>query len=209
MTETETGRDGGDESGRGARSGTDARSVVRGRSVNGRAQTTLDFTVGVTVFLLVVATVFMFVPGLLQPFASGGQEDLVTANRVADNLAENALGDPSTPYVLNTTCTEAFFDDREVTGCQYDGATLEERVGVLDRQFVNVSLRGNVSAPDARQTDEVLCWDEPNQQFDEDCSGGESLAIGDPVDEAPQSSVSARRIVELDGRDVSLVVEVW
>lgn len=188
------------------------RRRVRGWSAArgvGRGQTTLDFTVGVTLFLLVLATIFLFVPGQLQPFTQGGQEDIVTVNRVADDLSEQALGDPQTPHVLNETCTVEFFTGvGDPAGCQYSGSSLNERIGVADRRSVNVSIRGN---PDTGgdQTDDYLCWDTSDEKLRDCGSGDELLAVGDPAASSGQSSVTARRVVELDGTDVYLVVEMW
>lgn len=75
-----------------------------------RGQTTLDFAIGMSVFLIAVAFVISFVPGLLDPFSGGGTEDTVTANRVATALAEDVLvEDTAEPYVLDRACTILFF----------------------------------------------------------------------------------------------------
>lgn len=182
-----------------------------------RGQTTLDFTIGVVIFLVVLAGVFMFVPGTLQPFEQGGQEDLVTVNRVADQLAEQSLGEPTTPHVLSDDCTVAFFNtSASVTPpaeCGYDGGTpLSERIGLGDRQFVNITVREG--GTDVSGTSEPLCWNDsepPGERLvsNDDCdSGTTTLAIGSTPVEG-QSTVTARRVVELDGRDVFLVVVLW
>lgn len=75
-----------------------------------RGQTTLDFAVGMSVFLLVVAFVLAFVPGMLQPFESGTQQETAAADRVADDLASGALvADRGTPFVLSRECLIGFF----------------------------------------------------------------------------------------------------
>ncbi|MCU4716611.1 DUF7287 family protein [Halapricum hydrolyticum] len=179
-----------------------------------RGQTTLDFTIGVVIFLTVLAGVFLFVPGTLQPFEEGGQEDLVTANRVADQLAEQSLGEPTTPHVLSDDCTVAFFNTSVTppAECGYDGATLSERLGLGDRQFVNVTIREG--GTDGSGTSEPLCWNGselPGERLEsaDDCdSNTTTLAIGSTPVES-QSTVTARRVVELDGQDVFLVVVLW
>jgi hypothetical protein len=81
-----------------------------------RAQTTLDFAVGMSVFLIAVAFVLSFTPNIIAPFAESGTEDSVTANRVASQLVEGTLADPDTPYVLDKACTVAFFAPENVDG---------------------------------------------------------------------------------------------
>ena len=50
-----------------------------------RAQTTLDFLVGTTVFLLTVSAALVTVPGLIDPFATGMEAHSITADRIAAN----------------------------------------------------------------------------------------------------------------------------
>lgn len=77
-----------------------------------RGQTTLDFAIGIGVFLLVVAFTLAFIPGLVDPFTGGLEEETVAVNRVADSLSQGTLGDPSKPYVLDRECTIIFFESR-------------------------------------------------------------------------------------------------
>lgn len=172
-----------------------------------RGQTTLDFTVGVTLFLLVVALVFLFVPGMLQPFTEGGQEDIVSANRVADSLTQGALTDPRTPHVLDPECTVRLFNRSYSPDCRYPDSSLNAQLGLSANAFVNVSIRGNVSAGGA---DELLCWDQTDDKLTTrggDCD--DLLATGDTPPRNTQSSVTARRVVEINDTDVSLIVRVW
>lgn len=78
-----------------------------------RAQTTLDFALGVTVFLLTVAFVFSFTPGMLEPFTASTQQETAAADRLADQLAQEMLvADPGEPYRLDRECTVIFFESR-------------------------------------------------------------------------------------------------
>lgn len=107
-----------------------------------RGQTTIDYAVGAGVFLITLAAVIAFVPGLFQPFV-GGQEDTRVADRVASQLAMDLLGDPANPYVLDETCTTEFFDaDGVVTGCRYsqDGASLAGALNVETNVELNVTI---------------------------------------------------------------------
>ena len=179
-----------------------------------RGQTTLDFTIGVTIFVVVLAGVFLFVPGTLQPFEKGGQENIVTANRVADQLSEHVLAEPTEPYVLKNGCVVPFFDESEPVPaeCNYEGGTLQERVGYGDFQFANVSIRGSVAGSSEV---EQLCYDSANSagsrlESGSDCGESDDtrLAVGSDL-EGVKSSVTARRVVELDDQTVFLVVQLW
>jgi hypothetical protein len=179
-----------------------------------RGQTTLDFTIGVTIFVVVLAGVFLFVPGTLEPFEEGGQEDIVTVNRVGDQLTEHLLATPTEPYILDEECAVTFFEDppSSPSECEYSGGSLQTRIGHGDFQFVNVSIRGSVSGS---SNVEQLCYDSANPDGSRLESGSD---CGEPADTrltvgsnpaGVQSSVTARRVVELDGQEVFLVVKLW
>lgn len=179
-----------------------------------RGQTTLDFTIGVTIFVVVLAGVFLFVPGTLQPFEEGGQENIVTVNRVADQLSEHVLAEPTDPYVLEKDCVVPFFDESEPvpSECNYEGGTLQERVGYGDFQFANVSIRGSIAGSSKI---EQLCYDSSDPagsrlESGSDCGEPDDtrLTVGSDLD-GVESSVTARRTVELDHQTVFLVVQLW
>lgn len=177
-----------------------------------RGQTTIDFTIGITIFLIVLATVFAFVPGALQPFNQGTQEDIVTVNRVADTISEDNLADPTQPYLLDTACTIAFFEDPSTTpsDCEYPSGDLKETVGIGEGRHLNVTIRGNVSG--AGDPNQILCWQQPSGPLDvpSNCGGSDPvLALGGNPPGGSQSAVTARRVVQLDDRDVFLVVKLW
>lgn len=176
-----------------------------------RGQTTLDFATGTAVFLLTLIFVFSFVPGILQPFTDTQQAEPVVANRVADRLAEGALGSPSQPYALNRTCTVEFFDDNAPSGCNYQGTDLNDRVGLTDRTAVNVTMFANVTGD---RTQERICWDDSDEALREvgggNCgaSADVDLTIGSTKPET-SSSVTAQRVVYLNGTAVTLEVTTW
>lgn len=108
-----------------------------------RGQTTLDFATGAGVFLLAVAFVFAFVPGMFQPFDGGGDGTLV-ADRAASTLAADLLADPGEPYVLNETCTHAFFDPgaSRPDGCRYvaNASDLNHALAIGTTRRTNVTI---------------------------------------------------------------------
>jgi len=183
-----------------------------------RGQTTIDFAIGVSLFLLVVVFVFLFVPDLLEPFNSGTQEETVAVNRVADELSQRQLGNAGDPYVVSTTCAVAFFDNE--TGpseCTFAKSGSPSPVGdqldLTARQRINVTIT-RVNATNISDPDSILCWDDGNSTLtsksdctpsgnDVDLQRGEDLPLGS------SSSVSARRVLTMDGQAVSMTVVVW
>jgi hypothetical protein len=187
---------------------TEQRRQATAASLSGvRGQTTLDFAIGISVFLLVMLYIFLFMPGLLQPFVSGPQEETVAANRVADHMATGMLADPRTPYVLNRTCTIAFFEDTSPSACTYSGSTVTDRIGVDGRQHVNVTLRGNVTGSDGADT---ICWDDSANELVEvgDSGCSTKFTVG-PAAAVAGTTVNARRVVTVDTQKLTLIVEMW
>lgn len=172
-----------------------------------RAQTTLGFALGASIFLVALLAVFLFVPGIIGPFVDGGQEQLVASNRVASTLAGGMLGDPATPHRLDTDCTRAFFNESQAVPCHFDHAeSLQEMVGLSDSGQVNVTLSGNISAPDGPHQ---LCWDSGGLVEADDGSCSSHMSIGNAAPDGVGSTVASRRIVTVDGTQVELQVETW
>lgn len=168
-----------------------------------RGQTSLDFVVGVSVFLLTLALVFGFVPQLFAPFDADHEQPLV-ADRVADRLADGLLGSPAPPSTLEGDCVSAFFGAGTATGCGFDPSDpVTDRVGIGDRYELNVSIRRDIAPGNGT---ELLCTDSSGVG---PCAGGTRLAAGAPVPTDHDSVSTARRIRTVDGRDVTLVVRVW
>jgi hypothetical protein len=193
-----------------------------------RAQTTLDFAIGMSVFLLAVVFVFTFVPGVLEPFEAGPQEETTVADRVASQLVQTSMADPAEPYVLGLPCTNAFFNvttpgDVE---CGFDhtadltaGDRLTDRVGVSDRQRLQVTVEADV---DGDGDVHALCFDNDDKKVVEvtDSECGEAAdddrtadtdvlyTLGDSPSDT-QAVVTAQRTVDVDGYTSTVVVEVW
>lgn len=166
---------------------------------NDRAQTTMDFVVGVSVFLLVVVFVVAFVPGIFEPFASSDRTQ--TSDRLAATLTGDALGDPATPGALNATCTWSFFRQVQTgtdTGvdCGFDAST-DTVAATLGAENVAV----NVTVYDGETVAEL---DAPP-----DIGGSaRELRAGPPVPDN-RGVATTRRVVLVDDRTRQLVVRVW
>lgn len=100
-------------------------SSARGRDARG--QTTIDFGIGVSLFLMTIVFIFLFIPSMFTPFVSD-QSATITADRTADALATDLFmsGDDG-QYTLDGGCTVAFFSQFEEDStspppdrCQYE-----------------------------------------------------------------------------------------
>lgn len=169
-----------------------------------RGQTTVDFAIGVGLFLITVAFVMATVPGMLEPFAHD-QDDPLVADRTASQLAEGHLGNPRTPGTLNETCTYSFFEETDVSACAFDGSEpVTEQLNLGNRHSVNVTIRRTVAGIG---DPELMCL---LANTVVPCSIGGSPMVRGPIPpDSAGSVVSSRRTVYLDGIDVFMEVKVW
>jgi len=181
-----------------------------------RGQTTLDFAIGVSIFLAVVLFAFTFVPTVLEPFDVVAEENPTMADRTADNLAHGQLGGANQPNVLEWHCTVAFFEGQpSPTDCNYQGQTLTERLDLDIGQNANVSISRDGDAA------QVLCWSAdpdstPNSEpgltkaSSADCETDDTtLALGDDRPDSQNTAITSRRVVSLYGETVVLEVVLW
>lgn len=181
-----------------------------------RGQTTLDFAIGVSIFLLSVAFVLTFVPGMVQPFTANPQEEMSVADRVATQLVQEMLAGTD-PYVLDTDCTVEFFRTDATGGvaCPFaendlsSGGTLPGRLGISTDQEIQVRLQGDL---DGDGTSNLLCWDATNKLLVEQgggtCDVPFSLQTESPPTSAGSTS-SAVRIASLRSYDTTVEVQTW
>ncbi|WP_049987926.1 DUF7287 family protein [Halobellus rufus] len=163
------------------------------RGTSTRAQTTIDFAIGISLFLIVVAFVVAFVPTIFAPFESA--EGPQTADRLATSLSSDRLGDPAEPYLLNETCTSGLFDqlnggDGATATCQFNTTadTTAELFALDGARDANVSiheLEGGVATVN-----------------------GTTLSAGPELPDT-RSVTSAQRVVAIGGETYRLLVRVW
>lgn len=183
----------------------------RESKVDSRGQTTLDFAIGISIFLAVIFFTFLFVPGILDPFTGSAQDETVSTNRVADQLTKGMLGSPRQPYTLDDYCTVQFFANGPAPRCSFEEQTAIERQFGFDpaRQNINITIRGNATT--TAQSDELLCWDHDSEMLVErsntECDVPLMRGDNPPVNSSP--SVTALRVVVLNGQDVTVYVEMW
>jgi hypothetical protein len=173
-----------------------------------RGQSTLDFGLGASLFLLALIGVLVFVSGTMQPFNEGSRENIGVADRVADSLSEGLLAEAGTPHVLNATCTVEFFDDNSPSYCRHSGTNLTERVGVKHWKLVNVTMQANVTGGPEEET---LCWHSAGERVVEQASSDCDVAFksGPQTPGSAADTVTARRVVTINGTDTTMRVEVW
>lgn len=182
-----------------------------------RGQTTIDFTLGVVIFVVAILFAFTFVPGILSPFELSGSEDPALSDRIADSLVEGTLGSPAQPHALDRYCTVEFFDDSRNDSppeCAYSGGTAEQRLGLDDTQGVNVTLTADLDGSGGAS---LLCWQSEDAASGAElaeagsCAGSDAVTLatgGDPPSDTA-STVTARRVVSVHGRTVTMEVVVW
>lgn len=178
-----------------------------------KAQTTLDFMIAMSVFLVTVTFVLSFSTGLTGSFVDTDQAHTVIANRVADTLSEGMLGDHENPFVLDDECTTAFFGGTPPGDCNFDPSnSLKERVGLEGRPAgtepeLNVVIQGDLGGGGT----EVLCWDNSGgtvvKEGNAACDVRYQSGATPPTDIG--SVVVARRMTSINGNDATVLVRVW
>jgi len=146
----------------GERTRSETHSVVRALSSADRAQTVLDFVVGMSVFLVAVGFTFAFVPSLLEPYAVGESATVVVAERGAARLAESSLAATGSTATLSHACTFAFFNGTDAvtasdeSDCAWtaNADDLHAELGVDDRRGLNLTVTrdGTVATLDSDGT---------------------------------------------------------
>ncbi|MFB6219985.1 MAG: hypothetical protein ABEH90_00980, partial [Halolamina sp.] len=159
-----------------------------------RGQTILDYGIAVGIFFVALVFVLGTIPGMFAPF-TGGSGDTQVADRIATSLAVDTLGAADTPYVLNATCTEAFFT--QVTGgaaapttCDFD--TTETDLNGVFALDSTVDIRVEIETLDGSAA----------------TLDGTTLEAGDSLPDR-MTVTTARRTVGIDGQTYTLEVHVW
>lgn len=171
--------------------------------VSDRGQLYLDYVVGIGIFMLAIAFVLSFAPGMFGTFADEPDRPLV-ADRSVDRLAGPMLGAETRPSTLNATCTAAFFH-QSGSFCGFDTTeSITAQVGMSSTSNLNVTLSRPVSTTSQRS---VLCFDGNSVV---PCRGGLTRAtVGPPAPTTQASVTTAYRTIYVNGRDATLVVRVW
>jgi len=170
-----------------------------------RGQTTLDFAIGASVFLLAVAFVVAFIPSMFEPFRGGDGALFIVADRTAGYLVEDALVYAvSEPAVLDAGCTIAFFSQSSGDDCRFEmDGEVGAVVGVHGSQPVDRSVNITVHELSTGPATPIETED------------GEPLTGGDP--DPPSDAVVSSRVVTIgdtsriasESAEFRLTVRVW
>lgn len=168
-----------------------------------RAQTTIDFAIGASVFLVVVAFVIAFVSGMLAPFEA--VDPTQAADRFAAMLAGDLLGHPSDGRTIDPVCTAAFFTQiqngaTETDACRFDGDDTDLESTFATDHTVNVTIE--------KRTGGIATLEYDGTTATLNDGGNTPLRAGPSAAGRSQVTVS-RQVVLLDGRSHQLVVRVW
>ena len=109
--------------------------MSRGPTATARGQTTIDFAIGASVFLLATAFVLAFAPGLVSPFTGSQPTAPLVANRVADDLVQHDLAVAGEPYTLRTPLNPALqAQSLDVPGTLHANVTVTAGGSVVARR---------------------------------------------------------------------------
>ena len=161
-----------------------------------RGQTTLDFAVGASVFLLAVVFVIAYAPTMFDPFAGGSGSKLVVADHAATSLSGDLLAaSTADPGTLSTGCVVAFFEgDPPGEHCPS-----EADFGTLDEAL---SLNGRNA--------EVTIHDLDTPASEPVAPGWADGELTRSNSESTPSDIAvATRTVSIEGTQYRLTVRVW
>lgn len=103
-----------------------------------RGQTTLDYLVGVTIFLLTIAFIFAFIPASFEPLDTDWGVQAMESDRAISHLAGAELAkSPQKPFILDQEKTDTFFSKSD--------ADLAEDIGLPGTAQANLTIQTNES----------------------------------------------------------------
>ncbi|WP_440991298.1 DUF7287 family protein [Haloarchaeobius baliensis] len=160
------------------------------QSGSDRGQTTQDFAVGISVFLLTVGFTFGFLPTLLSPFGSPVGDDITAkSDRVAGTMISDLAVDGE-PRTLNATQLQAFISNNQ------SEASLREYFGLRASADLNVTV---IDVHDGGGRDVLQL-------------GGSPMVAGDDYRSQTPAASTTRVVLVSGGQcDVQclLVIRVW
>ncbi len=167
-----------------------------------RGQTTLDFAVGMSVFLLAVIFVIAYAPTMFDPFAGGTGTKLIVADRAATTVSGDILATSSAePGVLSMGCVGAFFDvdlnetaQRAECPQSIDGEDFETLLS-LDGRNANVTIH-ELDSPASEPASPD--WVEDGDGLTQTNSGS-----------IPSDVAVSTRTVSIEDKQYRLTVRVW
>ena len=146
---------------------TGTRPPPRAPGPSDRAQSVFDYSIGISLFVVVVLGVVVFVPTAFASFGGSGTgaSDGLVAQRGADHLTEVLLDGPEEDASFSTGCMLLFFNrgsapsvvDISPSDCGFESSDpLSTRLGFETTQPANVTVEADLDSDGNR---EILCWD--------------------------------------------------
>jgi hypothetical protein len=149
-----------------------------------------------SVFLLTVAFVVAFLPGMFEPFTASDEGDVLAADRTATLLSEQLLAEPTNPGALNASCTAEFFSETDYgmidpCGLDADASDLDTALSLGPATSVHITIEENGTVHSLNY-------------------GGDDVdLLAGPEPPKSENVVVSRQVVLLDGEERDLVVRVW
>lgn len=163
-----------------------------------RGQSLPDFVVAMFVFLLTMGFIITFVPQITAPYEH--QEGPVVVDRIADDITESVLADPTIAGGLDEPCTVALFHDDPTVDCAVDVESIEDRFDADDRYRVNVTMSSPGGEPVCVNRSSLTRCDETE---------ADQVDAGPAVPDAGASVFSTRRVLHHGDDEVVIEVRAW
>lgn len=154
-----------------------------------RGQTTIDFLIAISTFVIVVGFLFAFVPGTTLPFSDGQSANPVIADRAATHLAADALASPDGSNVLDSDAVTAFFGPDDDPNAD---------LGIAESKRVHVGIADSTGDPVTYADTELRRGPEPPAESGRVTIAQRTVALdGEPCR------------LEMPEERCTLSVEVW
>lgn len=116
-----------------------------GAFMDSKGQITIDYLIGITIFLFAVLFIFNYTSGIFTPFHSNSDEITLIADRTSTALVEKILseGDETVPNLVNKAKVDTFFGELDTnyeSTVDYLGLT-----GSYLRYDLNVTMENQTS----------------------------------------------------------------
>ncbi|UGV39956.1 hypothetical protein J7W08_07445 [Methanococcoides orientis] len=112
---------------------------------NDEGQVTIDYLIGITIFIVALFFIFQYSAGLFTPFQSNSDEVTLVADRVATSITEMEMsaGDIRTPNLIDSDKTDDYFDTKLSTSGYYTEIDKLGLRGEYHRYDLNVTLENS------------------------------------------------------------------
>ncbi|WP_440953520.1 DUF7287 family protein [Methanococcoides sp. FTZ1] len=112
---------------------------------NDEGQVTIDYLMGITIFIVALFFIFQYSAGLFTPFQSNSDEVTLVADRVATSITEKEIsaGDIRTPNLIDEDKTNDYFDNKLSDNGYYTEIENLGMRGEYHRYDLNVTLENS------------------------------------------------------------------